>query len=99
VLTAGETACVPVACYNGVLVVDEWSPDDRRGGHQHKYHAPGVGVVQVGAVDDPEGETLVLVERRALTAQELTEARNAVLALEARAYQISDVYSQTPPAE
>jgi hypothetical protein len=42
-------------CYENVLVVDEWSPIET--GHQRKYYAPGVGSVQVGAVDDPEGET------------------------------------------
>jgi len=69
------------------------------GGHQRKYHAPGVGIVQVGAVGDPEGETLVLVEIVHLNQGALAQARKEALKLDERAYEVSDVYQQTPPAE
>jgi hypothetical protein len=94
----GQSVCVPVGCYDGVLVVDEKSPLDPGSGTQRKYYAPGVGNVQIDAVGDKEGETLVLVDIRRLTGASLTAARRNALQLERRAYTISDVYAQTPPA-
>lgn len=44
------------------MITDERSPLEPESGHQRKYNAPGAGTVQVGAVEDPEGETLVLVK-------------------------------------
>ena len=93
-----QHTCVPVGCYDDVLVVDETSPLEPNGGHQLKYYAPTVGTVQVGALDDPEGETLVLKALRHLSARAMANARAAVRALEQRAYKISDVYRTTPPA-
>jgi hypothetical protein len=95
----GQSTCVPYNCYENVLVVDEWSPLEPGSGHQRKYYAPGVGNVQIGAVDDPEGETLVLSNILHLTPEQLAEARAAALALEARAYQVSDPYRRTARAE
>jgi hypothetical protein len=98
VLKTGEQVCVPVSCFNDVLVVNEWSPLEP-GGRQRKYYAPGVGNVQIGVVGDKEGETLVLVKRVRLGARALAKASEAALKLERRAYEVSDVYRQTPPAE
>jgi hypothetical protein len=53
----------------------------------------------VGAVDDPEGETLRLANLLQLSPQQLAEARAAALKLEARAYQVSSAYRHTAPAE
>ena len=48
VAQTNQTVCVPTGCYSGVLVVDEWNPQNQPAdGHQFKYHAPGVGVVQI----------------------------------------------------
>jgi hypothetical protein len=94
----GQKICVPVKCYTNVLVVDESSPLAPDSGHQLKYHAPGVGVIKVSAVADPEGETLSLTKIVHLNAKDLAEAREQVLKLEKRAYQVSDVYRHTPPA-
>jgi hypothetical protein len=99
VLKTGETICVPVKCYDDVLVTDETSPLDQGGGHQLKYHAPGVGIIQVGAVADKEGETLVLTRLVQLGPGALAKARQEVLKLDKHGYQVSDVYSQTPPVE
>jgi hypothetical protein len=99
VLKTGETTCVPINCYDDVLVTDETSPLDQGGGHQLKYHAPGVGIVQVGAVADKEGETLVLVRLLQLSPGALAKARQEALKLDKHGYQVSDVYRQTPPAE
>lgn len=99
VFATGETTCVPVDCYQNVLVTDERSPLDHGGGHQRKFYAPGVGNVRIGAVGDPEGETLVLTGLFHLTSQGLSEARRQVFKLEKRAYQVSEVYQLTPPAQ
>ena len=99
VFKKGQTLCVPVTCYENVLVTDETSPLDPESGHQRKYHAPGVGIIQVGAVGDPEAETLALVKRVRLSAHNLAEARESALRLDRRAYRVSNVYRHTSPAE
>lgn len=93
-----ETTCVPVRCFDEVLVTDETSPLEPGSGIQRKYHAPGVGVVQVGAVGGAEREILQLVESRRLTARELATARASALALERHAYRSNPIYQQTEPA-
>jgi hypothetical protein len=98
VFATNQTTCVPVKCYSNVLLTDETSPLSDPGAHQRKYHAPGVGIVQIGAVDDPEGETLVLVNLRSLNRRELAVAREAALRLDGRAYTNSRVYRHTLPA-
>jgi hypothetical protein len=90
-----QTACVPVQCYSDVLVTDETSPLADPNAHQRKYHAPGVGIIQVGAVNDPEGETLVLIRRTQLAPHALAEVRQDSLKLERHAYQISEPYRHT----
>ena len=98
VYKTGQSTCVPVRCYDNVLVIDEKSPLDPGSGSQRKYYAPGVGNVQIGAVGDKEGETLVLVQIRQLSKQGLADASRHALQLESRAYRVSDVYAQTAPA-
>ena len=58
-----------------------------------------VGPFSIGAVNDPEGETLVLAELVRLTPEALAFARSEALRLEAHAYQVSDTYRQTSPME
>jgi hypothetical protein len=98
VFKKGQRTCVPVACYNNVLVTDENSPLDPEGGHQRKFYAPGVGNVKITAVDDPEGETLSLTKLQHLNRSTLTAADNAALVLDRRGHRISKVYAFTPPA-
>src|SRR5262245_40502956 len=93
----GEKTCVPVGCYTNVMITDEKSPLEG-GGHQRKFYAPGIGNIKIGAVGDPECETLLMTEYRMLTAEELAAARQEVLRLDARGYQFSDVYALTPVA-
>jgi hypothetical protein len=93
--------CVPVGCYDDVLVMEEF---ERRkpGAFQLKYYARGVGGVRVGwrGPKEEEKEELTLVELVRLDEKEMAEVRRAALALERRAYRISkDVYGRTPPAE
>jgi hypothetical protein len=99
VLNTGARTCVPGKCYGNVAVVDEWDPLDPEGGHQRKFHAAGVGVVRVGAVNDPEAETLVLGEVRRLGPRRMAQARELALRLEQRAYEVSEAYRHTPPLE
>ncbi len=103
VYQTGQKTCVPVGCYQDVVVTREWHPSEP-GVYQLKYYAPGVGNVRVGYLgqDDPEKEQMQLVEFEQLDAPGLAKARQKVLELEERAYTPKwgkDVYSQTEPAK
>ena len=95
----GQKTCVPVDCYENVLVVAESSkaePDAQ----QLKYFAPGVGNIRVGWQGEGEKtqEVLELVEVVQLSPEALAEVRAEALALEKRAYRISkEVYGSLPP--
>jgi hypothetical protein len=95
----GSTQCVPVGCFNNLYTTEEWNPNDPLGGFQTKTYAPHVGNISIGAVDDPEGETLVLSQINHLDKTALTAARAEALKLDERAYLVSEVYGQTDPAE
>jgi len=101
VYKTGVRTCVPVDCYDNVLVMEEF---ERRkpGAFQLKYYAPGVGGVRVGwrGPKEEEKETLELIDLVQLNAGDLAKARESALALEKRAYKISkDVYGRTEPSE
>jgi hypothetical protein len=98
VFRTGQHVCVPVRCYDNVLVTDENSPLDPASGHQRKFFAPGVGNIKITAVNDPEGETLVLTKLVHLNPNDLAKARRAALKLDRHAYQVSEVYRHTRPA-
>jgi hypothetical protein len=90
--------------FRKVVVIRERDPFDPEGGIQQKYYAPGVGLVKVDAVRDPEGERLELVEQVTLGLGGLAIARQNVKRLEANAYNSEDarvrfVYGQTDPAQ
>lgn len=96
-----ERTCVPVACYDDVLVIREFSRTEP-GAYQLKYYAPGVGNVRVGwgGPNEEEQEELVLVDFVQLSPEALAEVRDKVLAQDARGYDLlPDVYGQTSPAE
>jgi hypothetical protein len=99
VTKTGQHLCAGGTCYDDVLVVEESSPLDPTSGRQLKYYAPGVGNIQITPVGGSQQETLVLVKRVKMDAAGLTRARNAALRLERRAYRVSPVYQQTPPAQ
>ena len=100
VLQMGAKNCVPLGCYEDVLVIDESDPAEPLA-HQLKYYAAGVGNIRVGAsANDPLHETLVLVHVLHLDPSALAEIRAGALALEDRAYRVSkDLYGHTPRAE
>ena len=100
VVKMGEQTCVPVDCYQDVLVTEEFSQSEPDA-FQVKYYAPNVGNVRVNwRGEDASHEELQLVELVQLEAEALTEIRDAALALETHAYEISkEVYDQTKPSE
>jgi hypothetical protein len=100
VFRADRRTCVPVGCYEGVLVMEEFELD-KPDAFQLKYYAPGVGNVRVGwrGANEDSREVLVLERIAHLDAGQLAKARKAVMALERSAYRRSpDVYGTTAPA-
>jgi hypothetical protein len=97
VLEMGQETCVPADCYQDVLVIEEWDPVEP--GTQHKYHAPGVGIVRVGFAGGKEKEMLRLHDVVQLRPQALKEVREATLELDNRAYEVrKKLYGHTEPA-
>ncbi len=97
----GQEVCVPLECYSGVLVIDEFNPDEP-GTHQLKFYARGVGGIRVGwrGAEEVEREVLELVSLEHLSPSEMDELRRTVLAQEARGYRLSpDVYGTTEPID
>ena len=99
VVGMGERVCVPVACYDDVLVTEEFSQSEPNA-FQVKSYAPGVGNIKVTwRGDDATHEELELTEINILTPEELADVRAKALELEAHAYEISkEVYDQTTPS-
>ncbi|HKN90559.1 MAG TPA: hypothetical protein VJ622_09775 [Acidimicrobiia bacterium] len=97
VAQTNQTVCVPTGCYSGVLVVDEWNPQNQPAdGHQFKYHAPGVGVVQIVGKGGTEQETLVLTRDRILNPAEMQQATVRTLELDLHGYGVAPaVYRHT----
>jgi hypothetical protein len=96
----GEKVCVPVGCYEDVLVIEEFERN-KPGAYQLKYYAPGVGDVRVGwrGPEEEEKEGLELVKDVRLSPQGLAKARSNALKLEKHAYEIKDYYRKTKPAK
>lgn len=96
----GLDVCVPVDCYENVLIIEEFSQEELDG-FQLKYFASGIGNVKVGwSGADASREELELTEHNQLSAEEMEVVRDAALAMEASAYKISkEVYDQTQPSE
>jgi hypothetical protein len=96
-----QRTCVPFACYEGVLVNEEFEPA-KPGAFQLKYYAPGVGNVRVGwrGPNDKDHEVLVLYDLVQLDAAGMAEARAEALTLDQNGYRrAQDSWGQTPPAE
>jgi hypothetical protein len=96
----GQETCVPVDCYQDVLVTAESSLDETDA-FQLKYYARGVGEVRVGwRGADATQEELELIELVQLSPEDMADVRAQALDLEKHAYEISQhVYGRTPPAE
>jgi hypothetical protein len=99
VVQTGRHICVPVRCYDNVLVTEEWAPNDPAGGRQRKFYAPRVGTVRVDAVGGANPEVLRLTGYTRLCGAALGRVRNAALRQDARGYQVSGaVYGRTTTA-
>jgi hypothetical protein len=99
VYDVGQETCVPVKCYEDVLVIEEFERN-KPGAYQLKYYAPGVGDIRVGwrGPEEEEKEGLDLVKDVRLSPEALAKARADALKLEKRAYEIKDYYGKTQPA-
>ena len=100
VFQSGVKTCVPVKCYQGVLVTEEWNPDEPDA-RQHKYYAAGVGNVRAdfAGTKETEKETLVLSKLLRLSPAALAQVRQAALRLDRHAYTVGKaVYGRTAPA-
>lgn len=97
VIDRDQETTVPAGGFDDVLVTDEISPlDGPDAGSQQKYYAPGVGIVRVDFVGDPQGEVLELVEVNRLNRAEMREVRQAARALDAHGRATHELYSTTP---
>ena len=95
---ARPKVCVPGGCFQDVMTVREWAPLDGCDVIQVKTYAKGIGIIQVGAINDPEGETLVLMQVNQLNDAELDAARASALALDSHGPQVNEIYYRTQPA-
>jgi hypothetical protein len=100
VYKVGQNTCVPVGCYDDVLVIEEFERN-KPGAFQLKYYAPGVDDVRVGwrGPEEEEKEGLELVKDVSLGPQALAKARAGALELEKHAYEIKEYYRKTQPAK
>lgn len=64
---------------------------------QLKYHTNGLGITEIGALNDPEGETLVRTQTLQLDRVAMAQIRRGALRLDKRAYRTSEVYRATEP--
>jgi hypothetical protein len=92
-----DIPAAPGGCFDNGVLTHERSPLDPGGGIQTKFHAPGVGIAKVGALNDPEGETLVLSESIQLDEESMAAARTEALKLDQRGFRVSGVYCETEP--
>ena len=90
----GVEVKTPSKTYTNCLATREYSHEEPNA-YQLKYYASGVGNVGIGFIgDDPNAETMDLIESKQLSAEEMEEFRNEALKLEKRAL----VYGTMPKA-
>ena len=92
------TTTVPVGTFHDVLTTWETSPLEGTAAIQVKKHAPHVGIVRVSAINDPEGETLVLSKNVCLDRSARKAANQAALREDAHGRATNHVWARTPPA-
>jgi hypothetical protein len=101
VAKTGQKNCVPVGCYEDVLITDETNPYEPNDGHQLKYYAPEVGNIRAApGVGGKEREVLVLVKVRRLGPEALAKVREEAVKLEKLAYRSKkSLWGGTEPLE
>jgi hypothetical protein len=97
--SVGGTTTVPVGTFHGVLTTYETSPLEQTKAIQTKDHAPGVGIVRVGAINDPEGETLELTRNVVLGSAARSTMDQQALRLDSQGRKDNKVWAKTPPAQ
>jgi hypothetical protein len=91
-----EQVCVPAGCFDDVTITHETNALVPEDGIQSKYHAPRVGIIQIGSVEPATGETLALTAREELDESEMREVREEALRLDRRGYRFGgDAYQAT----
>jgi hypothetical protein len=98
VVAGGRRVTVPAGSFTDVVTTHEWSPLESSQAIQTKEFAPGVGVVRVGAINDPEAETLVLVENARDGGAALEQTNQAATALDTHGHsdEVSELYNTSP---
>ncbi len=97
----GQEVCVPVDCYENVLVIAETSQAEVDA-EQLKFYASGVGNIHVSwrGAGEKTQEVLDLTVFEELTGDALTQIRNSALQLEQSALANSpEVYAKSTPIE
>jgi hypothetical protein len=88
---------VPAGHFTDVLTTYERSPLESKTAIQTKEHAPGVGIVRIGSIHDPEGEILDLVSVEKLHGAQLRAVDDAAVALDKHGHKVSRLYARTAP--
>jgi hypothetical protein len=93
--------CVPVGCFENVLVVDENNPLDPGDGHQLKFYAEAVGNISVApGKGGKEREILELVKVQTLRPNTLAKLDRWALRLDRRAYRtVKNVWARSAAAK
>jgi hypothetical protein len=97
--SVGGTTSVPVGTFHDVLTTYETSPLEQTSAIQTKEHAPSVGIVRVGAIHDPEGETLELTTNTTLSGPARSQVDQEALRLDTQGRRTNKVWAQTPAAQ
>lgn len=92
---------VPAGHFTNILTTHETSPLESSTAIQTKEHAPDVGIVRIGAIDDPEGETLELTQHVQLGPEQRDRLNQEAIALDAHGHSdtVSPLYRSTPPVQ
>ena len=95
----GQKTCVPVDCYDDVLVIEEFERN-KPGAYQLKYYAPGVGDIRVGWQGPEEEEKRGLdMVKDVTSAHKAGQGPRGRAQLEEHAYEIKEFYRKTQPAK
>ncbi|HVL90638.1 MAG TPA: hypothetical protein VM841_10445 [Actinomycetota bacterium] len=89
-----DRMCVPVGCYDNVLIIEEFEPT-KPGAKQLKYYARGIGNIAVGwgGEAELEQEEMELTRMLTLSPAGMAEVREAARSIETR----GNVYGLTSP--
>jgi hypothetical protein len=90
--------CVPVGCFDHVLITKEWNDYEPQEGLQLKFYAPGLGNINVAPWGGDEQEVLKLVSVKHLGPDALARVNEHARNIDARGIATNPIYSHTSPA-